>query len=202
MKSVYGQWFQAWSPKLKQPSDDLQKKSSKTVRTKQNRPRRRRAQKTAPKPEADGDASSDKRGVGGFASTAWHSSAKSVYGQCPPFGQEGHAGERKLKQPFFGRQLEPKRGDGGPFPQLIPKTNDRFSRWSCVACWTGRVCLWAVPPPRDWALEEGDRKLKQPLSVDGVGLVRNGGRDDPTWVTCGANLAEHCVTSGSSSPQK
>lgn len=41
-----------------------------------------------------------------------------------------------------------------------------------------------MPPPRDWALEEGERKLKQPLSVDGVGLVRNGGRDDPTWVTC------------------
>lgn len=39
---------------------------------------------------------------------------------------------------------------------------------------TGRVCLWAVPPPRDWALEEGERKLKQPLRVDGVGLVRNG----------------------------
>lgn len=34
MKSVYGQWVQAWSPKLKQPSDDLQKKSSQTVRTK------------------------------------------------------------------------------------------------------------------------------------------------------------------------
>lgn len=58
MKSVYGQWVQAWSPKLKQPSDDLQKKSSQTVQTKKrNRPRRRRrrAQKTVPNPEADGD---------------------------------------------------------------------------------------------------------------------------------------------------
>lgn len=46
MKSVYGQWVQAWSPKLKQPSDDLRKKS---YEQKRNRPRRRRAQKTAPK---------------------------------------------------------------------------------------------------------------------------------------------------------
>lgn len=42
MKSVYGQWVQAWSPKLKQPSDDLRKKS---YEQKRNRPRRRRAQK-------------------------------------------------------------------------------------------------------------------------------------------------------------
>lgn len=42
MKSVYGQWVQVWSPKLKQPSDDLRKKS---YEQKRNRPRRRRAQK-------------------------------------------------------------------------------------------------------------------------------------------------------------
>lgn len=113
---------------------------------------------------------------GGFASTAWHSSAKSVYGQCPPFKERGNESLNSLSSADNWSQT------GGPLPQLIPKTNDRFLDGR-VACWTGRVCLWAVPPPRDWALEEGDRKLKQPLSVDGVGLVRK------TWWSNVGNLA-------------
>lgn len=92
-------------------------------------------------------------------------------------------GNESLNSLSSADNWSPKR-EGGPTSAVDSKNErNRFSRWSFMLL-TGRVCLWAVPPPRDWALEEGERKLKQPLSVDGVGLVRNGGRDDPTWVTC------------------
>lgn len=65
-------------------------------------------------------ASSDKRGAS--YSVAFLSKV-CLWAVSPRFGQEGRAGERKLKQPFFGRQLEPKKGGVGPLPQLIPKTN-------------------------------------------------------------------------------
>lgn len=164
MKSVYGQWVQRGVQSL----NSLLMRTSRNRRNKLTTGTSSSCKETAPnRKQTHGDVQNN----GGFASTAVHSSAKSVYGQCPPFKKS--AGERKLKQPLFGGQLE-----------AVSKTAVAFQSDRLIAVKLDRTSLFmGSAPSRRLGTEEGERKLKQPLCPclrRRVGIASKKGRDDPT----------------------
>lgn len=168
MKSVYRQWVQRGVQSLNSLLMTTSGNSSKQTnwqRISKKRGFSSACQETAPTRKQMARRPEQQRGLSPQLRSTPRQSL--FMGSVPP--EKGVAGERKLKQPPLGRQLE-----------AVSKTAvGSKTRWT----WTGRVCLWAVPPPGDWAPKRGSESLSSPFCPclrRRVGIASAMGRDDPT----------------------